>query len=67
MLLYQPGMTLAEVELKVIQYALRFHENNKTKAAQSLGISIRTIDNKLNKVPDEPEKTLRSKTVSKGS
>lgn len=41
------GMTLDEAEKKIIQYAYRFYDGNKTRTAQSLGIAIRTLDNKL--------------------
>ena len=44
---WQPGQKLAEVELDVIKQALNYFNGNKTKAAQCLDISIRTIDNRL--------------------
>jgi hypothetical protein len=40
-------MTLEQIEKEVILYTLKFHQNNKTRAASTLGISVRTIDNKL--------------------
>ncbi|MGE5610024.1 MAG: sigma-54-dependent transcriptional regulator [Bacillota bacterium] len=39
--------TIAEVEWQMIQEALRKHDGNKTAAAKSLGISLRTLYNKL--------------------
>jgi two-component system NtrC family response regulator len=39
--------TIAEVEWQMIVNALRQHEGNKTAAAKSLGISLRTLYNKL--------------------
>lgn len=45
--LWQPGIRLDEVEKRIIFKALQYFGNNKTKTAQSLGISIRTLRNKL--------------------
>lgn len=52
---WQPGMSLEEVEKDIILAALRFFQNNKTQVAQSLGLSIRTIDNKLEKYRKQEE------------
>lgn len=54
-LFYIPGMTLAEVEKKVILYAFRFHRGNQTKTAQSLGISSKTIYSKLKEYGEKLE------------
>lgn len=43
---------LADLERKQIFKALKFTDNNKTKAAELLGISIRTLRNKLNEYKD---------------
>jgi two-component system response regulator AtoC len=40
-------LTLAEIEKRHILEMLAFHQNNRTKAAKALGISIRTLRNKL--------------------
>lgn len=42
------GGKLSEMERKLILQTLRMTQQNKTKAAQILGISIRTLRNKLN-------------------
>lgn len=42
------GTTLSEMEKKLILQTLQMTQQNKTKAAQILGISIRTLRNKLN-------------------
>lgn len=42
------GMTVYEMEKSLILETLRANENNRTKAADLLGISIRTLRNKLN-------------------
>lgn len=44
---WSPGMTLDYMERSVIEAALNFYRGNKTMAAAALGISIRTIQNKL--------------------
>lgn len=42
-----PGMTLEDMEKKVVEKCLRYNDNNKTKTAAMLGISIRGLDSKL--------------------
>jgi two-component system response regulator FlrC len=42
------GMTVAEMEKALIIETLRMNDNNRTRAAELLGISIRTLRNKLN-------------------
>lgn len=58
-LFYVPGMTMADVEKKVILYSFQFHRKNQTKTAQSLGLSPKTIYSKLKEYGalDENEKT----------
>lgn len=41
------GMTVSEAERRLILKTLEFTEQNRTQAAQMLGISIRTLRNKL--------------------
>ncbi len=41
------GGTLADMEWRMIESALRTHAGNKTAAARTLGISLRTLYNKL--------------------
>jgi two-component system response regulator FlrC len=41
------GLSVAEAEKMLINETLKFTDNNKTKAAEMLGISIRTLRNKL--------------------
>lgn len=47
MIHWQPGVTLADVEKQTIELALRYTQGNKVKAAHILGVSSRTIYNKL--------------------
>lgn len=48
LMMAQAGMTLSEMEKKLIFQTLELTRQNKTRAAQILGISIRTLRNKLN-------------------
>jgi two-component system response regulator AtoC len=41
------GITLQELEKRLIIETLQAHRNNRTKTAETLGISIRTLRNKL--------------------
>ncbi|MEZ5490473.1 MAG: sigma-54 dependent transcriptional regulator [Gammaproteobacteria bacterium] len=42
------GKTIEEVERKLIMDTLECFENNKTRAAEALGVSIKTLYNRLN-------------------
>ncbi|MEK6706235.1 MAG: sigma-54 dependent transcriptional regulator [Bdellovibrionota bacterium] len=42
-----PGQTLNDIERRVILVALKYHHGNRTHTARALGISIRTLRNKL--------------------
>jgi DNA-binding NtrC family response regulator len=42
------GTTIGEAEKRLIYRTLQFTENNKTRAADILGISLKTLHNKLN-------------------
>lgn len=44
---YDPSLTLSELERRYILKALVHFEGNKTQAAQALGITIKTLYNKL--------------------
>ncbi len=44
---WSPGQTLNDIERFVILEALDFHNGNRTHTARALGISIRTLRNKL--------------------
>lgn len=46
---WSPGVTLDAIEKMVIMKALYHFKYNKTVTASSLGIAIRTLDNKLEK------------------
>jgi two-component system NtrC family response regulator len=46
-------MTLDELELHAIHAALARHDGNKPKAAEELGVSLKTLYNKLNMVDEQ--------------
>ena len=48
-----PGTTVDEVERRLIILTLDHTRNNKTRAAEILGISLKTLHNKLNRMKDE--------------
>jgi hypothetical protein len=56
---WQPGVTLREVERQIVEKALQFFHGNKTKAAQSIGVSVRTIDNKIKQYEQDDQYTER--------
>ena len=48
-----PGMTVDEAEQKLIVATLEASGGNKTRAAEMLGISLKTLHNKLNRMKGE--------------
>ena len=51
-----PGMTVDEAEQKLIVATLDSAGGNKTRAAEMLGISLKTLHNKLNRFKEENPK-----------
>jgi DNA-binding NtrC family response regulator len=51
----RPGMTVAEAERRLIFETLASTQNNKTRAAELLGISLKTLHNKLREYGTQPE------------
>lgn len=51
-----PGATVAKMEKELIHRTLGSTKGNRTKAAQMLGVSIRTLRNKLNEYKANKEK-----------
>jgi DNA-binding NtrC family response regulator len=49
----QPGTTVDEAERRLILLTLEHTRNNKTRAAEILGISLKTLHNKLNRMKQE--------------
>jgi DNA-binding NtrC family response regulator len=52
-----PGTTVDEAERQLILLTLDHTRNNKTRAAEILGISLKTLHNKLNRMKDEGQRT----------
>jgi len=50
---FKPGVTVDEAERQLILLTLEHTGNNKTKAADILGISLKTLHNKLNRMKAE--------------
>jgi DNA-binding NtrC family response regulator len=48
-----PGTTVDEAERKLIEITLEHTGGNKTRAAEMLGISLKTLHNKLNRMKSE--------------
>ena len=51
--LVQTGMTIQEAEKRLILKTLEYTEQNRTQAAKILGISIRTLRNKINEYKND--------------
>ncbi len=49
-MMIQPGMTVDEAETHLIKLTLKHTKENKTRAAEILGISLKTLHNKLNRL-----------------
>jgi DNA-binding NtrC family response regulator len=52
-----PGTTVEEAERRLIMMTLEHTRDNKTRAAEILGISLKTLHNKLNKLRLRPKKS----------
>lgn len=64
---YDPTMTLHELEKRYILKALNYFEGNKTQAANALGITIKTLYNKLHEYGEFEKYAVHSKPVKSGS
>ncbi|HLV32110.1 MAG TPA: sigma-54 dependent transcriptional regulator [Chitinispirillaceae bacterium] len=50
---FQPGMTVSDMEKQLIYKTLEYCNQNRTRAAEMLGISIRTLRNKLHEYENQ--------------
>ena len=50
------GMTVEEAERKLIELTLAHTRDNKTRAAEILGVTVKTLHNKLKRFRQEAEK-----------
>jgi transcriptional regulator with PAS, ATPase and Fis domain len=48
--LASPNMTLRDLEMQYIQVVLEKHNGNKPAAAKELGVSLKTLYNKINQL-----------------
>jgi DNA-binding NtrC family response regulator len=65
MLSLTPGTTVEEAEQRLILMTLEHTRDNKTRAAEILGISLKTLHNKLNRLRGRiPGKSQTEETVS---
>ena len=55
---------MSEVEKAYIQLTLKKTDNNKKRAAEILGISIRTLHNRLTEFAEEEAATARANSSS---
>lgn len=55
MITWTPGKTLAQLEKEIFSYALKLYNNNKDLVAESLGVSTKTVYNKLERYAKELE------------
>lgn len=62
----QAGMTVREMEKKLITKTLQDVDDNRTRAAELLGISIRTLRNKLKEYKQELEASQAESAVQSG-
>ena len=58
------GTTVAEAEKALIHITLQHTKNNKTRAAEILGISLKTLFNKLKEYGSEKSTEEASTTAS---
>lgn len=60
---YDPTLTLHELEKRYILKALNYFDGNKTQAANALGITIKTLYNKLHEYGEFEKYAVHSKPV----
>jgi DNA-binding NtrC family response regulator len=60
----EPGTTVEEAERRLILMTLEHTRDNKTRAAEILGISLKTLHNKLNKLRGRTPGKKHEETVS---
>lgn len=60
---WSPGMKISEVERLIIKAALNHFKGNKTATSISLGISVRTLDKRIEEL--KAEDALQAERVAK--
>lgn len=61
---YEPSVSLHELEKRYVLKALNFFEGNKTQAANALGITIKTLYNKLHEYGEFERFAIHAKAKS---
>lgn len=56
---WTPGLTIDRAEQIIIEQAFRWYKNNKTQTSAALGISVRTLDNKLERYEQDEREQQR--------
>jgi transcriptional regulator with PAS, ATPase and Fis domain len=64
---YDPTMTLHELEKRYILKALNYFDGNKTQAANALGITIKTLYNKLHEYGEFDKYAVHTRPTKMGS
>lgn len=54
-IIWSPGVTLEAMIQQAVEASMNFYRGNKTAASRSLGISIRTLDARIDKYKKEKE------------
>ena len=54
------GMSLEEIERRMLYKTLEFFADDKSKAARALGVSVKTIYNRLARYAQQPDDSVRS-------
>jgi DNA-binding NtrC family response regulator len=54
------GMSLEEIERRMLYKTLEYFADDKSKAARALGVSVKTIYNRLARYAQQPDDTVRS-------
>lgn len=67
MINWYPGITVENAEREIILQSFKFYGENKTATAQAIGISIRTLDAKLDKYKEDDLEKAKRILASAGS
>ena len=59
LIIWGPGMSMSEVEEQIIKSAIEHYRGNKTMTAKSLGLSVKTIDDRLRTYQQKEELNKR--------
>lgn len=60
---WNPSMSLAAVEKQVIQKCLEYYRGNKSQVARILGVTVKTIDRRIEQYAKEAEEQIERDVV----